>query len=109
MCRSCRTIVGSGAGINLASMAWHLRAIEQARGARYLVSRRRRVDGVSATSRHRDAVGVAARKSTRLAREPRGSSAKADLRGITHEERLRKRVRSFIQTSLCFCYLLVPI
>ena len=60
-------------------------------------------------SRHRNAVGVAARESTRLAREPRGISAKADLRGITHEERLRERVRSFIQTPLCFRYLLVPI
>ena len=30
-----------------------------------------RVDGVNATSRHRDAVDVAARESTRLAREPR--------------------------------------
>ena len=37
------------------------------------------------------------------------SIAQADLRGITHEERLRERVRSFIQTPLRFCYLLVPI
>ena len=70
---------------------------------------RGRGDGVSATSRHRDAVGVATRESTRVAREPRGSSTKSDLRGITHEERLHERVRSFIQTPLCFRYLLVPI
>ena len=95
--------------INLASMAWHLRAVEQARGARHLMSLRRHVDGVSATSRHRDAVGVAARQSARLAREPCGSSAGADLRGITDKERLRERVRSFIQTPLRFRYLLVPI
>ena len=71
MCRSCRTIVGGGAEINLASTAWHLRAVEQARGARHVMSLRRHVDGVSATSRHRDAVDVAVRESTRLAREPR--------------------------------------
>jgi len=58
---------------------------------------------------HATATPSAWQQSTRLAREPRGSFAKADLRGITHEERLRERVRSIIQTPLCFCYLLVPI